>query len=194
MPAIFNDNDRDQLYRAMIEAGWDMLVREGVDGLRVERVTQAAGIAKGTFYRFFPSKAEFISAMMSENRKRTRQPLLDLCARQGFLTREGLRAWYLGTWHNSRNVYRIFTAEKYLQLTRGLPPERRFDSEEDEEFARWLIAHARPARPSASWRTLLNIQRATSLAVLSRELLYQDALEPTIEALTEAFLNELFAA
>ena len=56
MPAIFTQQNRDELYRRMIDAGWDQLVRNGIRSLRVEQVAAAVGIAKGTFYHFFDSK------------------------------------------------------------------------------------------------------------------------------------------
>ena len=64
MPAIFSQQSKDELYRGMIEAGWRQLVSGGVRSLRVEQVAQAVGIAKGTFYSFFPSKGDFVYAML----------------------------------------------------------------------------------------------------------------------------------
>ena len=70
MPAIFTQENKDELYRGMINAGWEQLVERGVRSLRVEQVARAVGIAKGTFYSFFPSKGDFVYAMLMENRQR----------------------------------------------------------------------------------------------------------------------------
>lgn len=52
MPAIFNERTKWAL-RAR-------LLRKGFRALRIEDITQEAGIAKGTFYGFFPSKDDFV--------------------------------------------------------------------------------------------------------------------------------------
>ena len=46
MPAIFTQENKDELYRGMIDAGWEQLVERGVRSLRVEQVARAVGIAK----------------------------------------------------------------------------------------------------------------------------------------------------
>ena len=76
MPAIFTQQNRDELYRRIIEAGWEQLVEGGIRSLRVERVTAVVGIAKGTFYNFFDSKDDFIYAMLTENRQRVMDALM----------------------------------------------------------------------------------------------------------------------
>lgn len=47
----------------LLDAALELFIAEGVALPRVEDITQVAGAAKGTFYRYFPSKAALLDAL-----------------------------------------------------------------------------------------------------------------------------------
>lgn len=53
----FSDEERDAIRQQLVEAGRELFVRYGPEKTNVADVTDEVGIAKGTFYRFFDSKA-----------------------------------------------------------------------------------------------------------------------------------------
>jgi TetR/AcrR family transcriptional regulator, transcriptional repressor for nem operon len=48
---------------ALLDAGAVVAARDGLSGLSVTAVTTQAGVAKGTFYVYFPDRAAFIEAL-----------------------------------------------------------------------------------------------------------------------------------
>jgi AcrR family transcriptional regulator len=48
---------------ALLAAGAEVAEREGLSGLGVAAVTEAAGVAKGTFYVYFADRESFVDAM-----------------------------------------------------------------------------------------------------------------------------------
>jgi AcrR family transcriptional regulator len=62
------DADRDQVMsetrRLLLEAATEELAREGYDGANINRISQAAGFAKGTIYNYFPSKRALMLALI----------------------------------------------------------------------------------------------------------------------------------
>lgn len=69
MPAIFSEEERRGLRLRMLDIGWELLRDKGFRALRVEDVARRAGLAKGTFYHFFPSKDDFVCELVAENRR-----------------------------------------------------------------------------------------------------------------------------
>ncbi len=53
---------RERLVKAAVEE----FAREGYEGANINRITQAAGVATGTIYNYFPSKKEMMLAILSE--------------------------------------------------------------------------------------------------------------------------------
>ena len=52
-----------QSREALLEAGAAVAERAGIGGLTVAEVTRSAGLAKGTFYLYFPDREAFIDAL-----------------------------------------------------------------------------------------------------------------------------------
>lgn len=102
MPAIFTEADREELRRRMFDAGWDLIVEKGVRSLRVEDVASRVGIAKGTFYSFFPSKEEFAYSIVKANRRAVMDLFEELCEQEGGrLGRDAMRTWLRSLWYLS---------------------------------------------------------------------------------------------
>lgn len=193
MPAIFTPEHRDELHLRMVEAGWRALCAGGVRALRVEEIARAAGIAKGTFYHFFPSKGAFIYAMLMENRQRA-VDMLDEMHRQAErrLGRDALRGWLERIWGSDRNIFRIATAEEYAYLARGFPRGRSLDPAVDGKLVDWVVDEIADARAGVDRHAAQNLQKTLALVLLNRGILHADALERTVAALIDATLDELF--
>jgi len=56
MPRAFTDAERERIRERLLAVGRELFSRYGLRKTTVEEITRAAGIAKGTFYLFFPSK------------------------------------------------------------------------------------------------------------------------------------------
>lgn len=53
-------NNKRARKEAIYMAAVDLFRRQGFDETRVEEITQAAGVAKGTFFNYFPTKADVL--------------------------------------------------------------------------------------------------------------------------------------
>ncbi|MBD2871952.1 TetR/AcrR family transcriptional regulator [Paenibacillus arenilitoris] len=52
----FSTSEKDQLHDLLVQAGKQLFTTQGLKKTSLEQLTQAAGIAKSTFYSFFDSK------------------------------------------------------------------------------------------------------------------------------------------
>jgi len=52
--------------RLLLEAATAEFAREGYDGANINRISKAAGFAKGTIYNYFPSKRALMLALIDE--------------------------------------------------------------------------------------------------------------------------------
>ena len=53
------------LHGRFVELGFDLLLEYGYGGTRISDVVEAVGVAKGTFYLYFPSKRELLLACLA---------------------------------------------------------------------------------------------------------------------------------
>ncbi|KAB1190376.1 TetR family transcriptional regulator [Haloferax sp. MBLA0076] len=66
----FTDERRREVRAALLDAGYTHFVADGLDGTTITDLTDAAGIAAGTFYSFFDSKeALYVAVLRNESQK-----------------------------------------------------------------------------------------------------------------------------
>lgn len=65
MGQAFSENDRLKAREAILREGRRLFVEAGLSALSLSRLTQAAGIAKTSFYAFFPSKEELLLDLLA---------------------------------------------------------------------------------------------------------------------------------
>nr|WP_282594534.1 TetR/AcrR family transcriptional regulator [Halomarina salina] len=109
----------------MLRAGEDLFVQYGPKRATITDVTDAVGVSKPIFYRFFDSKAEFYVAILRRRNeafaRETRSELEDVATPY-----EGLkRLLYRYKSHLEENplVRRSLTREHYRDVFRNVPPE-----------------------------------------------------------------------
>lgn len=62
----FSDEERDEIEAALVATGKERFVRHGFQKTTVREITDAVGIAEGTFYRFFDAKADLYTQVLIE--------------------------------------------------------------------------------------------------------------------------------
>jgi AcrR family transcriptional regulator len=73
MPRIFTEVDRAAIREALVEAGRDHFLRYGLRKTNIAELARAAGIAKGTFYRFFESKEDLCMEIFDQEENAMRE-------------------------------------------------------------------------------------------------------------------------
>lgn len=66
MARAFDENEREAVKTALIDAGTELFGSGGFEKTPVDEITRKAGVAKGTFYKFWPSKEMFFFTCMEE--------------------------------------------------------------------------------------------------------------------------------
>ena len=79
--------------------------------------TKKCAIAKGTFYRFFKSKEDFIYELMIYERDKEKQALLDALDSEGHLSQSAFKNYVKDMFHNSVNVFSYMTQEENHFIT-----------------------------------------------------------------------------
>jgi AcrR family transcriptional regulator len=66
MPRAFTPEESERIRRHLKQAARDAFGRRGLKGTSVEELARGAGISKGAFYRFYPSKEVLLVELMSD--------------------------------------------------------------------------------------------------------------------------------
>jgi AcrR family transcriptional regulator len=59
------DTNRRERTRVLLEVATRLFLERGIDAISIEEITAAAGVAKGTFYRYFDGKEAVVAALIA---------------------------------------------------------------------------------------------------------------------------------
>jgi AcrR family transcriptional regulator len=109
--------------RKILEAGREIFFRDGFEAANLDEVAQRAGVAKGTIYRHFESKAELYVAVLAQNAdlfvERMRQTVDPTLPADEQIRRTGF--FYFKHYTENREYFRIFWALENQRLIGELP-------------------------------------------------------------------------
>lgn len=195
MPKGFTEAERTRITERLIDEGERMFGRYGLKKTSVEEICEAAGIAKGSFYSFFPSKEELFMQAMERRECRFREDLLTRIGQEKLTPREQLRELLMSliTLFETDEITRaIVNPETMEHLMRKLPPERAMrHMEADAGFHTRLMERWR--RQGARLRIDLDlfpeVVKALFFIALQRDVpgfAYEKAVTFLVDAVTEA--------
>ena len=63
------DQNRKEKVRGLEEAALRLFLERGLDGVTIDDITKACGVAKGTFYRYFDDKDALVESLLAPVRE-----------------------------------------------------------------------------------------------------------------------------
>ena len=115
---------KEQSRRHILEAAKEVFFRDGFMTANLDEVAERAGVAKGTLYRYFDSKAELYVAVLSHNGEIFEQKMRETLS-PNLAPAEQLRVtgrFYFQHWIANREYFQIFWALENEAVIGDLPP------------------------------------------------------------------------
>jgi AcrR family transcriptional regulator len=127
MAKMFNDKEKQIIRDKLMEKGKEYFSTFGIKKTSVEELTNAAGIAKGSFYHFFSSKEELYFDLLEKEEESLKEEILNSMMQSKIITRSDFKQFLLQTLHKvDDNPFfrRLYNQDEYELLVRKVPQER----------------------------------------------------------------------
>lgn len=194
MPAIFNDEKREKVRIKLLENGFEYIKRFGMKKTSIEEVAKASGIAKGTFYNFFPSKEEFVASIMKHKRDAVKSEIAILVSETGGLTKEAVRKILKSMAFGDVNLYAYLTSED-LAVLAARAPKSIIPMEEDvANTTNALLDLVPDKRADCDWQVIANYLKIMALTAMNRKMLIEGALEKNIDGIISLIMDCIFGS
>jgi len=142
MAMIFNDETREK-----------MRIQKKTS---VTDVANSAGIAAGTFYKFFDSKEEFVYQIVVYKRGRIKEYFSEL-SKDGKLDRETFRKFLTKVTLEDNNLFDHLDEREMRMLTARWPEEYWKNDNNDETTAKWLLNSLDGVCPDVNMKVFVNL-------------------------------------
>ena len=186
MPRIFTEVDRAAIREALVEAGRDHFLRYGLRKTNIAELARAAGIAKGTFYRFFESKEDLCMEIFDQEENAMREEVEAILSGE----REpapALRAVldYAREFVRSNSLLaHLRETGEYTFLARGVGKQKLAEHlSHDVEFAGMLLnaLRARGGVCTLEPEVVAGVLRAVALMFMQEHVIGEAVFEPATD-------------
>ena len=117
------DEKKAESRRRILESARDVFFRDGFMRANLDEVAEKAGVAKGTLYRYFESKADLYVAVLTHNHE-IFHDLMTSAGRQGDSALDRVRSiarFYFAHWLDHPDYFQIFWAVDNESVIGELP-------------------------------------------------------------------------
>jgi AcrR family transcriptional regulator len=180
----------------LVEIGKDYINRVGTKLIVVDDVAREAGISKGSFYSFFPSREDFILSVFESWEKEYRDVLLDETAAGEGAPRERLERFFLQSFailEREPGLARMGSGEIDLLMER-LPKERLASHQDSDKKAldaatrAWIDGGLLEEKDLPA---LIGIMSSIFAISIRRQDFAEGSYEPAIKLISEALAARL---
>lgn len=177
MPKIFSDQEREIIRMKLINAGMEELENKSYRNIAVDSLAAEVGIAKGTFYNFFPSKEAYFYAVMQFVKEKNRNELKELLLCEKIQKDEIVSCLY-HRYTKIKTVYDYFSPEEIKIIVRKLPNSD--EADDSVEFAEWICENLSVSDKEKKAKIIVNMCNIMAMAASNRDMLEPCAYEETI--------------
>ena len=190
---VFTNEQRDELRTAMLEAGFPLIKEYGVTHTTISKLTNAAGIAKGTFYHFWKNKEEYLVTLIRYHRKKMLPLLLgeDVLSGKRKLGKEDVRLYFRYLVDKEKSIYAHMTLEDealIMQKTSEFDP----NEEKESSIANQLLGMIDGVKKDVDLLLLANMTKILVLTAEAKDELHESAYEKTIDTILDKIMELIF--
>jgi AcrR family transcriptional regulator len=196
VPKAFTPKEKAAIHANLLRAGMRHFERHGIRSARVDAICGDVGIAKGSFYAFFPSKEELFMAIVAEREALHRADMLAMIeAGKGSAASRARRFFdlILSKIETDPVLNIVLAHGEILYLQRKLGVERFVAAQdEDRAFAREAARRWRSAGGGTiSASDLLSLMTIALSVAAHRKQMTEDQYRPAIALLRDVFVARL---
>ena len=190
---VFTEEEKSQIKLIMLDAGFPLLKKYGMTHTTISKITEAAGIAKGTFYHFWKNKEEYMADLILYHRQKMIPVLIsdDVLKGKRKLGEEDARKYLHAVVDEEISIYPHLTLEDEAKLFKNTDTFEP-DIEKESAITGELLRHLDNVRKDVSLPLIANMTKLLVIASESREELHEAVYKETIDTLVDTILNLIF--
>lgn len=143
MPKSFTDQESVQIRKDLMSKGKELFTQFGLKKTSIEDLVKSTGIAKGSFYRFFPSKEVLYLEILEEEEQKIRSSMFELNLEGKNLNKIDLKSFFnsiVNQIDQNPILLKMFDENALEQLMRKIPTERiNHHIEKDDKWSSQLF-------------------------------------------------------
>ena len=157
MPTAFTEEESARIRTALILACMRLSKELGLQKMSVEKLTEAVGIAKGSFYLFFGSKEDFILEIAAYASEETQKMLLKKLNGRTQMSAHEFMEFFNEYLHSDLDLMNGLTVSDFYWLKNHIKKQVLFDPDIQIKTAQFWLSLISDVREGVDTGTFVNL-------------------------------------
>lgn len=194
MPSrVFNEEEKKEIKDKLLDIGFPMLKKYGLVHMSVPKIAEAAGIATGTFYRFFKSKEYYIYQLIVHQRSLLLSQMIpdEVKAGKRKLTKDEVRSFILLIVDKDRSIYanlKLSDEEKLFKDVENFSPNIQKEQQLSEQFLNMIDS----PKDKIDFAVVSNLIKVLAITSEAKDELHEEGYARTVTLIIDMILGELY--
>ena len=124
MPRVaYSEKDRERIKTALIEAGLELMAKQGIQHTTIEQVYKKVGISRTFFYSFFQTKEDLVLETLYWQQPKIIEYVQKLMSEPALAWRDAVKKFLFDCCYGEKNGIAVLTIEEQQLIFRRLSKE-----------------------------------------------------------------------
>ncbi len=193
MAGGFTDEERMAIREKLISAGYALIEDCGIKKMTIAMVAGSAGVAVGSFYNFFPSKEDFVVALISETEQRAMKKMMAGFSKDGTIALKKFLDVYSENFRPENNFYLRIRLEDWVWLKSHLKGSPYFNTEKDLEKFEFMRPRIKGIRKDIDPGVVTNFIKSIYAMYQNRDTLFEGSLQTNVDLIFDTLYRYMKA-
>ena len=181
MAIAFTQEQRDEIQGKLIEAGFELSSTIGFKKMTISKITEAAGVAVGSFYIFDDSKESFAKALIQETEDRSMRTLMAKLAADGTIELREFLDLYRDCFRPENNFLLRIKLDDWVWLKTHITDDSYFERSGDADRLYKILPHIKGIRKDINPGVVINFIKSIYAIYQNRETFFEESLQENVD-------------
>ena len=193
MAIPFTQEQKDEIHGKLIEAGFELSGTIGFKKMTIAKITEAAGVAVGTFYIFYDSKESFVLALIKEAEKEAELKMATAFSKDGTIPLKKFLNTFRENFRPETNFLLKISLDDWVWLKSHLTDTTYFNTSSDLQKIEYLLPKIKGVREGIDPGVVVNFIKSIYALYQNRETLFEESLETNVDLIFDSIYRYLKA-
>lgn len=186
MAGGFNEEEREQVRRKLLDAGYELFLSSGFRRMTVAGITKKAGVAVGTFYNFYESKEQFVIALIKDTEAGFVAKMQNAFLSNGTITLQKFMKIYREFYYPENNFLLNATLDDWVWLKSHIKDCEYLNKENDLNKLQYLLPRIKGIRADADSGVIVNSIKMIYALYQNRDTLFEDSIPANVDLIFDS--------
>lgn len=186
MAGGFTEEEREQVRRKLLDAGYELFLSSGFRRMTVAGITKKAGVAVGTFYNFNESKEQFVIALIKDTEAGFVAKMQNAFLSNGTITLQKFMKIYREFYYPENNFLLNATLDDWVWLKSHIKDCEYLNKENDLNKLQYLLPRIKGIRADADSGVIVNSIKMIYALYQNRDTLFEDSIPANVDLIFDS--------